>query len=106
MVFVASPPCGAGTRPLPGIPKEAEYELMKWKLQLLESPREQLLGTYILDCDYGLPQQGTKGLRQGKAPASGRKMEYYKRYENQFGCHPLPPGSRPTSNLGFFSVVK
>ena len=37
---------------------------MLWKLELKsgESPRA---GTYILDCDYGIPKQGTKGLING-----------------------------------------
>jgi len=73
VVYVASTPCTAGTRPLPGIPREAACELMLWKLQLLgdagktlsRSAGEVRSGTYVLDCDYGLPRQGTKGLING-----------------------------------------
>lgn len=64
-VFVASTPCSAGTRPLPGIPKEAECELMKWELKLSRGRGGQAPGTYVLDCDYGLPRQGTRGLING-----------------------------------------
>lgn len=61
-VFVASTPCSAGTKPLPGIPKEAPCELIKWKLKLFGGKGKQISGTYMLDCDYGLPKQGTKNL--------------------------------------------
>jgi len=61
VVFVASTPCSEGTRPLPGIPREAACELMKWKLQLYGRDS----GRYVLDCDYGLPLQGTPGLVNG-----------------------------------------
>jgi hypothetical protein len=76
-VFVASTPCSAGTRPLPGIPAGAECELMKWKLEIYdESGGRRRSGTggirsvesggrYILDCDYGVPQQGTRGFIRG-----------------------------------------
>ena len=58
VLFVASTPCTAGTRPVPGIPKEGGCELIKWNLQLLKD-------TYILDCDYGMPKQGTRGFIDG-----------------------------------------
>ena len=58
IVFVASTPCTAGTRPVPGIPKDIGCELIKWKLQLFKD-------TYILDCDYGMPKQGTRGFING-----------------------------------------
>src|SRR5690349_18181672 len=64
MVFVASTPCTSGTRPLPGIPADAGCELMLWKLEL-KSSESTRAGTYILDCDYGIPKQGTKGLING-----------------------------------------
>ncbi|HMH23594.1 MAG TPA: hypothetical protein VK563_17530 [Puia sp.] len=89
LVFVASTPCSAGTRPLPGIPAGAGCELMKWRLEIYgERGREesggkgssetggrgredsggrvgQQSGTYVLDCDYGLPLQGTRGFVHG-----------------------------------------
>jgi len=61
VVFVASTPCSAGTRPLPGIPESAGCELIKWKLKLFGGAGA---GTYVLDCDYGLPRQGTRGFIQ------------------------------------------
>ncbi|MGZ3944914.1 MAG: hypothetical protein ACXVJB_08215 [Mucilaginibacter sp.] len=61
-IFVASTPCSFGTRPLPGIPADAGCELIKWQLKLFGSGA---LGTYILDCDYGLPKQGTRGFIHG-----------------------------------------
>jgi hypothetical protein len=62
VIYVASTPCTAGTRPLPGIPANAGCELIKWKLVLSGSPGN---GRYLLDCYYGLPQQGTKALING-----------------------------------------
>src|SRR5260221_13279837 len=64
-VFVASTPCSAGTRPLPGIPKDEGCELIKWKLQLFGGTGKQTSGTYVLDCVYGMPQQGTRGFIHG-----------------------------------------
>jgi hypothetical protein len=64
-VFVASTPCSAGTRPLPGIPAEAGCELIKWELKLSGDTGKQGSGTYILDCDYGMPKQGTRGFING-----------------------------------------
>jgi len=60
VIFVASTPCPSGTKPLPGMADE-KCQLMIWKLQLVSGPQNQR-GTYILDCDYGLPLQGTKKL--------------------------------------------
>jgi hypothetical protein len=58
-VYVASTPCTSGTRPVPGIPKNAACELIKWELRLLTS------GTYSLDVVYGMPKQGTRGFIGG-----------------------------------------
>lgn len=65
VIFVASTPCSAGTRPLPGIPREGGCELIKWKLQLFGAMGKQTSGTYLLDCVYGMPQQGTRGFIHG-----------------------------------------
>lgn len=65
VVFVASTPCSAGTRPLPGIPPEAECELIKWELKLFKGKSKQSPGVYTLDCNYGMPKQGTKGFING-----------------------------------------
>ena len=64
IVFVASTPCTRGTKPLPGIPKEAGCELIKWHLKL-SGDGKQIPGAYILDCDYGMPKQGTRGFING-----------------------------------------
>ncbi|MCX2454179.1 hypothetical protein OQX61_23110 [Pedobacter sp. PLR] len=64
-VYVGITPCSSGTRPVPGIPKETECELIKWELKLFSGKEQEISGTYILDCDYGLPKQGTKGLLHG-----------------------------------------
>jgi hypothetical protein len=64
-VYVASTPCSSVTRPLPGIPASAGCELMKWKLTLYGSGEKQDPGTYILNCDYGLPLQGTRSFING-----------------------------------------
>jgi hypothetical protein len=74
--YVGSTPCSAGTRPLPGIPKEAGCELIKWKLTL-SAPAG---GTYSLDCYYGLPKQGTQGLING-----GTRLRRTGRWVNRTG---------------------
>ena len=58
-VYVASTPCSSGTKPVPGIPKNAGCELIKWQLRLFP------MGTYVLDCSYGMPKQGTRGFIGG-----------------------------------------
>jgi len=64
--FVASTPCSTGTRPLPGIPQgKTGCELIKWHLQLKGAGNKENPGTYILDCDYGMPKQGTRGFING-----------------------------------------
>jgi len=64
-VFVASTPCSSGTRPVPGIPADAGCELIKWQLKLSVSGDGSTPGTYALDCDYGIPKQGTRGFING-----------------------------------------
>jgi len=72
---VASTPCSTGTRPVPGIPKEGGCELIKWELKFFDD-------TYVLDCDYGMPKQGTRGFidggkhlhRVGKWREEGKKV--------------------------------
>ena len=65
-VYVASTPCSTGTRPVPGIPPgKTGCELIKWKLKLLSD--NSTSGTYVLDCNYGMPKQGTRGFINGGA---------------------------------------
>lgn len=63
--FVATTPCSIGTKPLPGMAQDAQCDLIKWDLKLFENKVKQMSGTYVLDCNYGLSQQGTKELKQG-----------------------------------------
>jgi hypothetical protein len=66
ITFVASTPCSTRTRPVPGIPKgKTGCELIKWRLQLKGAGNKESPGTYILDCDYGMPKQGTRGFING-----------------------------------------
>ena len=69
-IFVASTPCSNGTRPLPGIPVNADCELIKWNLTLYQDEFKKTPTTYKLSCLYGLPEQGTPGLIGG-----GKKIE-------------------------------
>jgi len=62
--FVASTPCTAPSKPLPGIAANAECELMKWKLVLLGNNAANPSG-FTLHCTYGLPKQGTTGFMPG-----------------------------------------
>lgn len=64
-IFVASTPCTAGTRPLPGMRLTGKCELIKWKLQIFGMAGSNSTRTYILDCDYGIAKQGTRGLVNG-----------------------------------------
>jgi len=64
-VFLASTPCSQGTRPLPGIPVNADCELIKWKLVLYQDEVKKTPTHYKLHCVYGLPKQGTTGLIGG-----------------------------------------
>ena len=68
--FVASTPCTEGTKPLPGIPVNADCKLMKWNLTLYQDDSNNAPTTYKLHCVYGLPKQGTTGLIGG-----GKQLE-------------------------------
>ena len=64
-IFTASTPCPAGSRPLPGMTLAGKCELMKWRLQLFSIAGDSSSSSYILDCDYGMAKQGTRGLVNG-----------------------------------------
>lgn len=64
-IFLASTPCSQGTRPLPGIPVNADCKLIKWKLTLYQDEFEKAPTIYKLHCLYGLPEQGTTRLIGG-----------------------------------------
>jgi hypothetical protein len=65
-IFVASTPCSTGTKPVPGIAKGASgCELIKWHLKFSGANGNKSSGTYVLDCDYGMPKQGTRGFING-----------------------------------------
>lgn len=64
-IYVASTPCSAGTRPLPGMRLTGKCELIQWKLQFFGIAGDSSEGSYILDCDYGIAKQGTRGLVDG-----------------------------------------
>lgn len=65
-IFVASTPCSTETRPVPGIPPgKCGCELIKWHLILSGIGDNKTSGTYILNCDYGMPKQGTRGFING-----------------------------------------
>ena len=70
IVFVASSPCDAVSRPLLKIPETANCELIKWNLTLYHDPNTLAPTTYKLNYGYGIPEQGTNGLSQG-----GTKVE-------------------------------
>src|SRR5438105_5146560 len=69
-IFVASTPCSQGTRPLPGIPVNADCEFIKWNLTLYQDESKKTPTTYKLHCLFGLPKQGTTGFIGG-----GKKVE-------------------------------
>jgi len=64
-VYVASTPCSKGTRPLPGIPADADCELIKWKLTLYGDTATRLPFSYQLRYSYGMSQPGTPGFIGG-----------------------------------------
>lgn len=64
-IFLGSTPCSQGTRPLPGIPVNADCELIKWKLVLYQEEVKKTPTSYKLHCVYGLPKQGTTGFIGG-----------------------------------------
>lgn len=64
-IYVASTPCSAGTRPLPGMRLTGKCELIQWKLQIFGIAGDSSKRSYILDCDYGTAKQGTRKLADG-----------------------------------------
>ncbi|WPU94103.1 hypothetical protein SNE25_01010 [Mucilaginibacter sabulilitoris] len=64
-VFVASTPCSPRTKPLPGIPRGAGCELIKWELRLVRDTGKYSSGNYVMDCTYGMPKQGARGFING-----------------------------------------
>ena len=64
-VYVASTPCSKGTRPLPGIPADADCELIKWKLTLYGDTAAKLPASYQLKYTYGTSKAGTPGFIGG-----------------------------------------
>ena len=64
-IYVASTPCSEGTRPLPGMHSTGKCELIQWKLQIFGITGDSSKRSYILDCDYGIAKQGTRGLVNG-----------------------------------------
>lgn len=69
-IFVASTPCSEQTKPAPGIPLNADCELIKWNLTLYQDAVNKTPTTFKLHCIYGLPKQGTKGFIDG-----GKELE-------------------------------
>ena len=63
MVFVASSPCGIGSRPLPGIPVNADCEWIKWNLSL--SGNDTHPTTYILTYTWGMTKPSTTEFMNG-----------------------------------------
>ena len=64
-VFEASTPCSEGTRPLPGIPVNADCEFIRWHLTLYQNPKTFVPGAFKLKYVYGLAKQGTTGFIGG-----------------------------------------
>ena len=69
-IFVASTPCSKGTKPLPGIPLNADCVLIKWNLTLYLDASKKTPTTYKLHYVYGVDQQGSTGFIDG-----GNKVE-------------------------------
>jgi len=69
-IFIASTPCSEHTKPVPGIPLNADCELIKWNLTLYQNPSDKTPATFKLSCIYGMPKQGTRGFIDG-----GNKVE-------------------------------
>ena len=65
VTFVASTPCTAGTRPLSGMRSTEKCELIQWKLQFFGIAGDSSTHSYILDCNYGLAKQSSRGLVNG-----------------------------------------
>ena len=65
-IFVASTPCSQGTRPLPGIPVNADCVFIKWNLTLYQDESRKTPTTYKLHCVYGVDKQGSSGFIGGR----------------------------------------
>jgi hypothetical protein len=63
LVFVASSPCGTGSRPLPGIPVNADCEWIKWNLRFSGDVTHPT--TYKLNYTWGMTKQGTTEFMNG-----------------------------------------
>ncbi len=63
LTFVASSPCSEGSRPLPGIPANAECEFINWKLRL--NGEEAKPANYTLTYTWGMSKPGTSGFMNG-----------------------------------------
>jgi hypothetical protein len=61
--FSGSTPCDASIRPLLGIPADTAADLMEWTLALHRDPATKAPSNYHLRVRYGVPIQGTPGLR-------------------------------------------
>ena len=64
-VYVASTPCSNGTKPLPGIPSNADCEFISWKLTLYGDTAAKAPSSYQLHYTYGMSQPGTPGFIGG-----------------------------------------
>jgi len=63
LVFVASSPCGIGSRPLPGIPVNVDCEWIKWNLSLSGDAAHPT--TYILTYTWGMTKPSTTEFKDG-----------------------------------------
>jgi hypothetical protein len=63
--FVASTPCSHGTKPIPGIPLNNDYDFIKWDLRLYEHESAKTPSHFTLHCTYGMSQQGSTGFVGG-----------------------------------------
>lgn len=63
LVFVASSPCGIGSRPLPSIPVNADCEWIKWNLRLSGDAKHPT--TYILTYTWGMTKPSTTEFMNG-----------------------------------------
>lgn len=61
-VFAGSSPAGESIRPLLEIPRDADAELIEWKLTLHQDPKTAAPTDYHLEYKYGLTVPGKPGL--------------------------------------------
>lgn len=69
-VFIGSTPCGQSSKPLQGIPANADCEFIKWELTLHQDPGTFVPTVYNLTYWYGMSKAGTTGFIGG-----GTKVE-------------------------------